>query len=141
MRVEEKYLDVLQNIEFMIVGLYKEKPALMDSEVADALDALIRRYKWQNEGRGSPKARLFGRSQELFDRVATVCEWRLGRSELGESDDGQLVPNPRALSLEELLLCLQRLRSSVHFWTKERGRQGYLQYVSPFLSQPPGQGG
>jgi hypothetical protein len=136
MRVEEQYTDVLQNIEAAIVAVYEAQPALMDCEVLDALDALIRQYKWEKEARGTPKARLFGRSPKIFDCVAQICEWHLGRGTLnqGESDDAGSLPEPHSLSLEELLLCLQRIRSSVRLWNNEGGRQGYLRYVSRFLS-------
>lgn len=135
MRVEEQYTDVLQNIEATIVAVYEAQPALMDREVLDALDALIRQYKWEKEARGRPRARLFGRSQHVFDFVARICEWRLGRVTLNpeESDRGESLPEPHSLSLEEVLLCLQRIRSSVRLWNNEGGRQGYLQYVSRFL--------
>jgi hypothetical protein len=138
MQVEEKYTDVLQNIEASIVSVYEAQPALLDLEVRDALDALIRRYKWEQEARGTPKARLFGRSPRVFDQVARICEWRLGRGTLnpGESDGSEAaLPASDSLSVAEVLLCLQRIRSSVQLWNKEGGRQGYLRYVSQFLSE------
>lgn len=135
-QVEEQFYDVLQNIEASIVALYEAQPNLLDCEVQDALEALSRRYKWEQEARGTPKARLFGRSPQVFDSVARICEWRLGRGTLhGEksSETDSLAPSP-FLSLEEVVLCLQRIRSSVRLWNNEGGRQGYLRYVSQFLS-------
>jgi hypothetical protein len=135
LRVEEEYTDVLQNIEGGIVAVYAGQPALMDCEVLDALEALIRRYKWEKEGRGTPSARLFGRSQQVFDIVSRICEWRLGRGALSCHETDRAEPALEPLGLEQILLCLQRIRSSVRLWNKEGGRQGYLQYVSQFLGE------
>jgi len=135
MRIEEEYTDVLQNIEAGIVTVYDQQPALMDCEVLDALEALSRRYKWGKEGRGIPSARLFGRSQQVFDIVSRICEWRLGRESPNSDDIDSAEPAQEPLGSEEILLCLQHIRSSVRLWNKEGGRQGYLQYVSEFLSE------
>ena len=89
-----------------------------------------------------PFEELSGGAQEQLARlmrlglVARICEWRLGRGTLhGEksSETDSLAPSP-FLSLEEIVLCLQRIRSSVRLWNNEGGRQGYLRYVSQFLS-------
>lgn len=42
--VEEKYEDVLQNIEFAIVQTYRQQPQLIDFEVDQAVEALVRSY-------------------------------------------------------------------------------------------------
>jgi len=47
MGLEDKYLDVLQNIEFAIVSVYRKESDLSDYEVMDALDALINLYRAQ----------------------------------------------------------------------------------------------
>ena len=41
MALEDVHLDVLQNIEFAIVSVYRKQHALRDVEVMRALDALI----------------------------------------------------------------------------------------------------
>jgi O6-methylguanine-DNA--protein-cysteine methyltransferase len=38
---EEKYLDVLQNIEFGIVSVYREHPEMLDWDAFKAVEALI----------------------------------------------------------------------------------------------------
>ena len=135
MRVEEQYFDVLQNIEGAIVAVYEDQPALLDIDVLDSIDALIRRYSREKEGRGAPAVKLSDRAQRVFDFAGRACEWRLGRQSMnpGESkrDDVQF----DLLSVSELVLCLQRIRSSVRLWNKQGGRQGYLDYVRQFLSE------
>lgn len=53
MKVEEEYLDVLQNIEVMIIREYRSNPSLLDVDAADAVNALIRRYDAAGAGRRS----------------------------------------------------------------------------------------
>ena len=52
-RIEDRYFDVLQNIETAIVAVYDDQPDLLDVEVLDAVDALIRTYAWEKDGRGT----------------------------------------------------------------------------------------
>ncbi len=42
-------------------------------------------------------------------------------------------PEVPPISLEDLVACLRKLRKSVDFWTKQGGRQGYLEYIDKFL--------
>ena len=44
MDVEEEYLDILQNIEFAIMSVYRENPLLVDFDVEAAINALISLY-------------------------------------------------------------------------------------------------
>ena len=74
MRVEDHYFDVLQNIETAIVAVYEDQPSLLDVEVLDAVDALIRTYAWEKDGRGAPTLRLSDRAQRVFDSSRRICE-------------------------------------------------------------------
>ena len=58
MDFEEKYMDVLQNIEFGIVSVYREKPELSDNNVISSLEALIDAYKGEQIGRPPRKFNL-----------------------------------------------------------------------------------
>jgi hypothetical protein len=66
---EEEYQDVLQNIEFAIVSVYREDPGLLDYEVDSALNALIVAYQAEQKHRASRPAALSPLAQEVF----TVC--------------------------------------------------------------------
>jgi hypothetical protein len=35
-------------------------------------------------------------------------------------------------TVDEIILCLKRLRKSVKLWTTDYGRQGYLNYIAQF---------
>ena len=133
MNVEEEFLDVLQNIETAIVGVYKSQPALLDVEVLDALDGLIRVYTWENERRGTPTIRLSDRPQRVYEGCRRICEWRLGRQPLNSNEALRNEDSDEELTTAEVLLCLQRIRSSVRLWNRQGGRQGYLDYVRQFL--------
>ena len=122
----EKNLDVLQNIEFAIVDVFRADGSLLDIDVKEAMDALVRHYHAEQEQRTPPVRRLGDRSQRVFDAVHDMCEWRLGRAPLrGFLEAG--------IPLNELLECLRKIQKSVVFWSKEGGRHGYLQFVSPFI--------
>jgi hypothetical protein len=130
---EERYLDVLQNIEAAIVRVYHERPDLLDYDVDAMLDALISRYKAEEQQRNPRPLRLTERQEQLFQSVQAICEWRLGRSELVAEADEQVIAGPPPISLEEIVACLKRIKSSVRRWTKQRGRQGYLTFVQQYV--------
>jgi hypothetical protein len=129
--VEDRYLDVLQNIELAIVSVYQEKPDIVDSSVDRALESLIRLYNAEISKRARPALRLGENDQLLFDRIYGMCEWRLGRSQAVPTKMEKNLPEPKRP--EEMVTCLKRIRSSVKHWTKIGGRQGYLNFVSQYV--------
>ena len=128
--VEERYLDVLQNLEFAIVSVYHERPDLADSNVDRVLEALVRRYNAEANNRPAPVVKVSDADQALFDRVEAMCEWRLGRSEDTENGPTDVVGTKTP---DEIVLCLKRMRRSVKYWTKEGGRQGYLNFIDQYV--------
>jgi hypothetical protein len=130
MVLEEEYLDVLQNIEFAIVSVYRERNDLRDYEVMRALDALIDFYRAEARGHIPKEFHLPEKETLVFQRVQDMCEFRLGRENLGS--------NVQAISIEkktadEILACLRKIRKSVDRWNRQGGKQGYLQFVSEFV--------
>ena len=79
-RFGEKNLDVLQNIEFAIIEVYRADSSLIDIDAKDAIDALIRHYHAEESQRTPPTVALGERAQRVFLSVQEMCEWRLGRS-------------------------------------------------------------
>jgi hypothetical protein len=129
MRVEDEYTDVLQNIEWAIVNEFRQDRSILDLDVRDAANALARHYAAESESRGAPRVPLSDRATRVLEATRSMCEWRLGRM---PAPGGELLElNP--LTAAELVLCLKRIRKSIDFWTKEGGRQGYLNYVSEFV--------
>jgi len=130
---EEDYLDVLQNIEFAIVSVYREQPGLLDFEVEKALTALIRAYEAQNLPRPFTAPALPPVPQAIHERVQAMCDWRLGRAGPPNSLTNAGGPLLRSLSLAEIIACLKRIRKSLQKWSQRDGRQGYVRFVSEFV--------
>jgi hypothetical protein len=131
----EQFYDVLQNIEYAILCVYENETALLDFDVIDALDALIRRYVAEEGSRTPPQVRLSKQATEVFQAAQRMCEWRLGRTSLNDGDDDTAIPAGQRNNLADILLCLKRIRKSAHIWTGQAGRQGYLNYISDFFGQ------
>ena len=131
---EEQYQDVLQNIESAIVASYREHPEeVSDWSVETALDALIRSYGAEQTGRSAPSARLSDAERAIYQRVRAMCEWRLGREQLIAENDKPVILAIEPKTLDEILACLKRVRTSVKRWHKSGGRRGYLDFVSKYV--------
>lgn len=138
MTFEEEYEDVLQNIEFAIARVFNQSPELTDVNVDNALDGLVRVYSAEERDRPAPRLRLNVLEQEVYRRVKTICDWRLGRTVLELSGEAgneaeELAIPPSAITVDEINACLKRIRKSIKLWTKEYGRRGYLNYVDQFF--------
>jgi hypothetical protein len=131
MNVEEEYLDVLQNIEYAIVEAYRQDKALTDATVLFAIETLIREYSAEARGKQAAVRPLTGLGKEVGEAVKNMCDWRLGRSKMTNERGQALEISP--ITLDALIACLKRIRKSIEFWTKEGGRQGYLNYINRFL--------
>jgi hypothetical protein len=130
MSVEEEYQDILQNIEFAIVQVYRREPELVDYDVKKAVDALERRYRAVLRGRDAPTHGLQGLPAQVYEAVEAVCEWRLGNNPMEQDGEALEVPT---VTVDVIVQCVRRIGKSVQYWTREMGRQGYLEFVSPFL--------
>jgi len=133
MRIEEKYEDVLQNIESGVMSVYHAHPELTDWDVEAAYEALIQFY--QAEVRQKPAAlrQLDGLQSEAVSAAQAMCEWRLGRAAMFDEHDQPIEFSLEPIAVTDLVACLKRLRKSVQFWSKAGGRQGYLTYISEFV--------
>ena len=132
-KFEEKYQDVLHNIETALVQVYREQDEMTDWEALTAVNGLIRTYTAEQRGRKTPNLKLDDLTQETFDNVQFMCEWRLGRTHL-ENEAGQAIDTgmePKTVS--EIIACLKRVRKSIQRWQKEGGRRGYFNFVSQFI--------
>ena len=131
MPLEDEYLDVLQNIEFAIVSVYQKQRDLRDLQVMRALDALIELYRAESRGHQPKQHSLPEQENLVFERVKTMCKFRLGRESLGK--EGRNVSIPLPITVDEILSCLRKIRRSVERWNKRYGKQGYLQFISEFV--------
>jgi hypothetical protein len=135
---EERYLDVLQNLEFGIVQVARRHPEMSDWEALAAVEALMRVYRAEAAGREARPSRLDDPLvEETYAIVRSMCEWRLGRGQFAD-DEGQPMEIPvEPITAEEMYKCLRRVRNSIRKWTKWTGRQGYLTYLDQFFPHTP----
>jgi hypothetical protein len=125
----EKNLDVLQNIEYSIIEVYRADPSLLDADARDAIDGLARHYHAEEEQRTPPARALAASAERVFQSVQAICEWRLGRAPVpGETE----MPDTR-IPLSEIVKCLREIQKSIPRWSRQGGRRGYLDFVSQFL--------
>jgi len=131
MRIEEERLDVMQNLEFAVAQCFRRHPEMTDYAVLRTYEALQQMYSAEVTDRPLKPVAAEGVEAELMRDVKQMCEWRLGRSALSPSHDE--APECEPLDVPTLTLCLKRLVKSVGKWTKQRGRQGYLNFMSQFI--------
>jgi hypothetical protein len=131
MRIEEERLDVMQNLEFAVARAYDRHPEMTDYVVLRTYEALLQAYSAEVTGRTPKPVTADGLDAELLRQVKQMCEWRLGRSTLSPVQDE--APECESLDVPTLVLCLKRLVKSVNKWTKHRGRQGYLDFMTQFV--------
>jgi len=130
MRVEEQFMDVLQNIEVAVTSYFKVHPDLTDYAILRVYEALTDCYTAEILKRDPRPVNLSENESELCDTIKNVCEWRLGRNAMPDEPEDEL---PTAnISLSDMVACLKRLQNSVRKWTKHNGRQGYLKFIGDF---------
>ena len=133
-KLEEEFLDVLQNIEFALVSVYNEDEEMIDYEAEKAINSLIRLYTAEQRKRDAPDLDLSGPAEVAFERVKAMCEMRLGREKLQSGDENkELVDFMEPIDLNDLIACLKRVRRSIQKWNRDYGRRGYYDFVSQFV--------
>ena len=103
MGLEDTRLDVLQNIEFAIVSVYRERSDLVDYDVMRALDALIDVYRAGSRGHTPKTIHLPEPESLVFQRIKEMCEFRLGRHELAIQ---RQAPSGEAKTVDAILACV-----------------------------------
>ena len=132
-RVEDKFLDVLQNIEFAIVGVYKLHPDMVDYDAQDAVSALLRVYQSELRKSAPPTLKLSPLAQETFEQLKSMCDWRLGRAKPEGFNRQKFGSHITPIALADMVDCLKRIRRSIEMWNKEGGRRGYYEFVKEFV--------
>jgi len=116
MSVTEEHPDILQNIEFGIMQVFKKHPELRDTQVDRAVDALVEYYRALAREHEPKAHRLRNPEAEIFDAVRNICEM-----------------HPETVAPDVLVSCLRRIKRSIAKWSKQAGPQGYLQFVQQFI--------
>lgn len=110
--------------------MHRADPSLIDADVLDAISALARHYHSEEEQRTPSPANLGERAQRVFQSVQEMCEWRLGRRTLSNDVQPEMT---EAVPVSGIVRGLREIQKSIPKWTKQRGRKGYLEFVSEFL--------
>jgi len=131
---EERYEDVLQNIEFGIIRAYREDPELTDWDALSAVEALLREYQAESRGREREKPSLTPKAQAIYDSVKPMCEWRLGQETFFDEAGRPAGISLEPITVDEMVACLKRIRKSINRWSKRGGRQGYLTFVDQYIA-------
>lgn len=129
MSTETNHLDALRNLELAVTRFYRADPDLTDFAVQQAYDSLLDKYGAEQRGTKRRPRQLNEIQQALSAEVETVCEMLLGRTQ----SDSDLPPNAETFDLTILIRCLRKLQNSLKKWTKNYGRRGYLDFISPHL--------
>jgi len=129
---EDRYIDVLQNIESAIVDTYRQHPEMNDQNVKNVLDVLIRSYEVEARSYSLPAPKFSSPTKELYENVRAMCNWRLGKAPLIKESGQPLQLEMSPKTVAEIIACLKRIRLSVKTH-KSGGRRGYLHFVSQFV--------
>ena len=129
MNSEPKNIDVLQNLEFAVIEVFRKHREMSDHVVARAYEAAFEHYRAEARGHQPKPCVLTGLDREVFDAVVAMCEIRLGRT-VTKNVVMEAVP---PIAVNEIVDCLRELRKSVERHTKHEGRQGYLNFVDRFV--------
>lgn len=130
MKPDEEHLDVLQNLEFAIVEVFRANPAMTDYSALRAYEAARQHYRAEQRGQPLKPNSLTGLDAAAYEAVMAMCEFRLGRDP-GPPPEENVPVTP--ITLETLTASLQKLAKSVERHTRHGGRQGYLTFIDQFL--------
>lgn len=129
----EEYSDVLQNIEFGLVGAYDRNPNLTDTGVIYAVETLIKVYTGELRGREVAPPQFKPEEREAYDAAKAMCDLRLGRTSMEDEKGRKIEAGGEPLTSEEIIACLKRIVKSINTWYKRGGRRGYYEYVRQFI--------
>jgi hypothetical protein len=130
----EEYMDVLQNIEFALVGAYDRNPSLTDTGTMYAIENLIKVYSGELRGREVALPQFKPEEQDAYDAAKAMCDLRLGRTSMEDNKGKKVEVDGEPLTLEEIVACLKRILKSINTWYKRGGRRGYYEFVRQFIT-------
>ena len=133
MKLSEEQISFVYNFERMLVDTYQEIPDLLDAQVATAIDYLIRVYNAEAQERDTPRNNIRGMASEIASQLQAICELHLGRAKMEDIEGKPVDLKIRKLTAQEVVDGLKQINSSIKVWTKQKGRQGYLSYITDFI--------
>jgi hypothetical protein len=131
---EERFRDVLQNIEGVLIPVYHQHPKMTDYGAIYVIETLIKVFNAESQGRTAAIPQFQPHEQEAFDSVKTVCEWRMGRGNMTDDKGSEIDMELEPVTMEEIIGCLKRIHKSIQFWQKRGGRRAYYEHVKQFIA-------
>ena len=125
-KFEDQYFDQLRAIEQAINSSFRQNPDLVDFQVDKVLESLVREYTAEVNVKRAPTLRLKPEEMRVYEQVKTACNLHLGR-------DPQVQIGEDAITTEEMIDCLKRIRRSVS-QMGGKGRQSYLEFIDNFFA-------
>jgi hypothetical protein len=128
-------IDVLQNLEFAIVQVWRGHPEMTDYVAVRAYEAAFQLYRSELRGHQPKPVNLTGQDAIAFESLRAMCEFRLGRGSPQVLGPEKIAP----IAVEQLVDCLREPKKSVERHTRIEGRQGYLTFIQrpvPSVNQP-----
>ncbi|WP_124329294.1 hypothetical protein [Desulfonema ishimotonii] len=117
---EDRYLDVLQNIEFAIYGVYADKGNITDRHVQAAVEYLLEMGKARLGVPSEFLTQLPPNVQNVVDAIDGILEMR---DEITEERE----------KLLDKLRCIYRIQDSVKFHYNTADECRYLGFIGQFL--------
>jgi len=133
-------MDLLQNIEFMVSTTYKQSDEdfIKDVEVIKAYDLLILFYRKKVSGQEATLPEMEEAVEMLVDNIQGILAKRIEIQEAMSEKPARRRFSRRAFNKseteeEKILAGLRRLKKSATMWNKEKGKYGYLDFISRFV--------
>lgn len=127
--MKDENLDVLQNLEFAVVEIWRAHPEMTDYCAESAYEAAFQYYRAEARGQTPKPTALSGLDATVFESIKAMCEFRLGRGPKPVDAPEVIPPVP----VERIVDSLRQLGKSVQRHTKHGGRQSYLTFVEKFV--------
>lgn len=120
----DRYLDVLQNIEFAISTTARKRQDVCDRNVKEALEEALRYYNSLSKKTEYRKPLMPDNTREIYEAIVAILKWRETKTKLFVGK----------LSNEEIIKCLQKILGSVNFHMKSwDGLTNYLDFIEEFV--------
>lgn len=132
---EDQYNDTLRSMELALVHVYRQDEGMLDWHAETAVNNLARYYTQEQRGKRPSPPRQQPPAQQAYDDLKIVCEGWLGRNPVFDEAGQMAEIGDNALSHDELIACLKRIRRSIQMWQKEGGRRGYYEFINQFLPE------
>jgi hypothetical protein len=129
MRPTDDDLDILQDMEMSIAGVWRAHPEMTDYSALRVYEAALQFYREIQRGHPPKAPALSGLDVAAYEALKAACERRLQ----GAPSSAHRLKEMHPVPLEKLVDCLRELAKSVARHTKVDGRQAYLMFIDRFL--------